>query len=61
MLYEGMHQITARQMLRQFTVADYPNISNRRDKRKLHKDVYRVAYPGNFEKRAIKTTDLELI
>lgn len=60
-LYEGMHQILAREMLRQFTVADYPNIQQRRDKRKLHKNVYRVAYPDNFKKRAIKTSDLELI
>jgi hypothetical protein len=60
MLYEGMHRIVARDMLRNFTIADYPYIQQRRDKRKIHKNVYKVAYPENFKQKVLKTTDLEL-
>ncbi len=56
-----MHRIQAREMLRTFTTADYPNITDKRAKKKLHRNVYKVGFPENFEKRVVKTTDLELI
>jgi hypothetical protein len=59
-LYEGMHRLIARQMLRDFTVADYPYIKEHKNKRKIHRNIYKVAYPENFEDRILKTTDLEL-
>jgi hypothetical protein len=60
-IYDGMHRILAKNMLRDFTVADYPYIKNSKDKRKLHKNVYKIGYPEYFEERIVKTTDLELI
>jgi hypothetical protein len=59
-LYKGMHQLNARELLQKFTVADYPNITDKRAKKKLHRDVYKVGYPDNFKDRILKTTDLEL-
>tara|TARA_R110000868_G_C10972548_1_gene770416 strand:- start:12984 stop:13190 length:207 start_codon:yes stop_codon:yes gene_type:complete len=60
LIYEGMHRILAKNMLRSFTVADYPYIKEAKAKRKLHRNVYEVGYPENFVKKIIKTTDLEL-
>ena len=60
MLYEGMHRIQARELLRQFTAHDYPNVSDKNAKRRLHKSVYKIAFPENFKQRTVKTTDLEL-
>ena len=59
-LYDSMHRITAREMLRTFTTSDYPYINDKKSKKKLHRDVYKIAYPENFEEKVLKTTDLEL-
>lgn len=43
-------------MLTDMTVVDYPNMK-REDRRKLHKGLYKVAYPEQKPK-IIKTTDV---
>ena len=60
-IYEGMHRILAKNMLRDFTIADYPYIRDRSAKRKLHRNVSKVSDPSSFEKRVVKTTELELV
>jgi len=60
MLFYGMQQIEAKRCLRSFNVSDYPTL--KQDERsKLHRNMYKVAYPEDFVKRAVKTDDLVLI
>ena len=56
-----MHRIHAKNMLREFTIADYPYIKDKHAKKKLHREVYKAGYPDSFKQRTLKTTDLELI
>lgn len=37
----------------------YPTLIDR-EKKKRHKEIFKVAYPEKFENRVVKTTDLEL-
>ena len=56
-----MHRIISRKTLRDFTVTGFPYISTDKERRKLHRNVFKVAYPENFEQKIVKTSDLELI
>lgn len=57
---QAMEMIRARERLIMMDAALYPSLVER-EKKKKHKEVYRAAYPEKFEKRVVKTTDLELI
>jgi hypothetical protein len=56
---QAMERIRARERLFEMDANQYPTL-NQKEMRKRHKDLYKVAFPENFENRTVKTTDLEL-
>jgi hypothetical protein len=54
-----MERIRARERLFEMDANQYPTL-NQKEMRKRHKDLYKIAFPENFENRTVKTTDLEL-
>lgn len=42
-------------------VAQYPHISKMNDKSKIHREVYKQAYPENFVAKVVKNEDLRLV
>lgn len=59
-LCRGMEQLKAEEHLQLMDAVSYPHIDSKA-RTKKHKIWYKQAYPENFEKRVVKTTDLELI
>lgn len=59
-LVKGMEQIKAEEHLYAMDYISYPHAKDT-ERRKMHKSWYKRAYPENFEKKVIKTSDLELI
>lgn len=59
-LVNGMRQLKAEEQLYLMDAVSYPHI-DMKQRSKKHKELYKKAYPENFEQRVIKTTDLELI
>lgn len=39
---------------------DYSHRNIDKDRKKKHRALYKKAYPNNFDKKPVKTTDLEL-
>ena len=54
-----MERIRARERLYMMDALLYPNMIDK-DRRKKHRDLSREAFPEHFEKKILKTTDLEL-
>lgn len=57
-LVNGMEIIGAKTLLKSFSVADYPN-GKADSRRKLHRKIFKVAYPNDAKKRALKVSDLK--
>lgn len=56
----GMETIQSRKMIRDFTRADYPNMKDE-DRKKIHRNMFKIAYPDSMKKRALKASDLRNI
>ena len=56
---QAMERLKARERLYLMDALQYPTMQHR-DKKTKHKQVYKAAYPENFDSRIVKTTDLEL-
>lgn len=56
MLIQAMDVMHAQEVLVQMKVADFPNMENT-DRRTLHRDIHRTAYPKNVGK-PMTTADL---
>ena len=57
---QAMKIVKARERLYSMDANIYPHV-NEKERRKKHKDIYRVAFPEKFNSKVVKTTDLELI
>ena len=57
---EAKEVIKARERLKLMDVLDYSNRLTDRDRKSKHRKLYKIAYPDNFKKRVVKTSDLEL-
>lgn len=57
---QAMDRIIAKERLLMMDATQYPTLQQK-DKRKRHKEVYKAAYPENFNTNIVKTSDLELI
>jgi hypothetical protein len=55
----GMTQLQAEEHLMSMDAISYPQ-SDQKSRKASHKKWSKLAYPENFEDRAVKTTDLEL-
>lgn len=56
-LTQGMEVIQSRKMIKDFTRADYPNMKDE-DRKKIHRNIFKVAYPKSMKKRALRASDL---
>lgn len=56
---QAMERLKARERLVAMDALQYPMMMQK-EKNKKHREVYKKAYPENFENKAVKTTDLEL-
>jgi hypothetical protein len=56
---QAMERIKSKERLIMMDSLQYPTLEIK-EKKKKHKEVYRQAFPENFEERILKTTDLEL-
>jgi hypothetical protein len=59
-LHLGMTCLKAEENLYSMEVASYPHMDDK-NRRKTHKRYYKNAYPENFEKRTVKTSELQLV
>lgn len=59
LLINGMERLQAMEHLMNMDFSSYPHADNKTRKSE-HKKWYKVAYPEAFDKKTIKTTDLEL-
>jgi hypothetical protein len=57
LLARGIHRMKSQNMLESFTVADYPNMESK-TRKKIHKEVFKVAYPEQMKKRIVTADDL---
>ena len=58
-MWESITVIEAQEQLKMFTVSDWPNMK-KQAKQKLHKDLFRKAYPSNLkQKNYVTLTDLQ--
>jgi hypothetical protein len=57
---QAMDRIRGKERLYAMEAAQYPHIRTQTDKNKEHRKVYKAAFPDNFSKRVLKTTELEL-
>lgn len=48
MYWEAMRVIDAQEMMRSFTIGDYPNQSSN-NRRKIHRQVHKFAYPSTWD------------
>lgn len=48
-LWLAITQIEAQEMIKEFQIADYPNLKVK-DKTRIYKDIHKLAYPDNAEK-----------
>lgn len=60
MLFYGMQRIESKNYLKSFNVSSFPTMKSE-DRNKLHREIFKVAYPEHFIKRAVKTDDLVLM
>ena len=62
MYLQGMSQIENEKLLVQFTANSYPTLKPD-DRKKLHKDTYKCAFPNSFNnpKNIIKLSDLSKV
>lgn len=56
MLLNCIDRFTSQEMIRNFTVQDYPHMGKQRSK--VHKEVFKVAYPEQMKKRIVTADDL---
>lgn len=57
---QAMHRIQSKERLYQMDALQYP-MMDQKDKSKKHREVYKQAFPENFEQRVLKTTELQLV
>jgi len=60
MLFNGMKQLEAKEMLRTMSTNDFPHLKNK-DRKQVHKELFKIAYPENFKKKIIRNEDLKLV
>lgn len=57
-LYDGMTQLKARDTIRDFTKHDWSNMKSQ-DRNKMHRKLYKIAYPLEFKESAVTTDKLK--
>lgn len=56
----AMERIKARESLNMMSVVSYPKLTNK-GRNELHRELFKKAYPENFDKRVVKNDDLKLV
>lgn len=59
-LYNGMIRLHAEEVLYSMEAISYPHVQDKQ-RNKIHRRYYKIAYPENFENKALKTSEIELI
>lgn len=57
---EAMNRLKAQEQLQNMDAIQYPHIKDK-DRQKRHKEIFKRAYPKNFEERVLTTKDIKLI
>lgn len=57
MFYEVLNRKQHIEFLQALTTQDYPNMS-KEDRRKLHRNVYKIAYPEQMKAKTVTADDL---
>lgn len=58
--YQAMKRMEAKDRLEGYEISSYPK-REYKDQRKRHREAAQIAYPENFEKRTLKTSEIELV
>ena len=56
---QAMERIRSQERLYLMDALQYPTMQ-KADKKQKHREVYKAAFPDNFNRRVLKTTELEL-
>lgn len=60
-MLESMRRIQAKNILIWMDCAQYPHMSDMKEKRKKHREYYKAAFPENFENKVVSNDELRLV
>lgn len=57
MFYNAITQIEAQEALLQMSIADFPHLSKKEERKKRHKAMHKIAFPDNHGKKSPLSLD----